>query len=879
MARTSNFTSGGRDYIFTDVRSTVGAAVYDRMPYAARVLAENVSRHLGAPGFSADDLQHLTVRDGAHGQRSIALKISRVILPDSSGIPALMDLAALRSAVARTGLSPEAVDTAVPVDLVIDHSLQVDVSGSQDADAQNLTLELRRNAERYRFLKWAQGAFANLKVYPPGSGIIHQVNIEQISTVVRTEETPAGAQAYPDTVVGGDSHTPMVSALGIIGWGVGGIEAESVMLGEPYMLPMPGFVGMRLTGQLREGITVTDLALTVTKLLREAGVVGSIVEFFGSSMARMAVPDRATLSNMAPEYGATTGFWAVDGRTLDYLRMTGRSEEQTQLVEDYCRATGLFRDADATEPDYDRVYELELSSVERTVSGPARPHNTRQPSGVPDSLRARMKELDMPLPEFLSGLIAIASITSCTNTANPHAMMRAGLVARAAAERGLAPPGWVKTSLAPGSLAVTRYLSAAGLLTPLEMLGFHVVGYACTTCGGKSGPLKDETLKLAEAEGQPLVAVLSGNRNFDGRIHPQLTASYLCAPALVVAYALAGRLNLDIEAEPLCRDNADAPVYLRDLWPTDAAVEAMVRAHVTPEVFKSSDEVPSLSAWREIKAPRESLFPWDRESSYIVEPPFFDGHADNPTTTEDFRGAHVLGIFGDGVATDHVSPGGEILADSEAGSYLQSLGVKQPDFNTYVGRRGNHEVMARATYANPKIRNLLVSGSEGGWTKLWPEGDVVSFFAASQAYRRRGVPLIVLAGSDFGVGSSRDWAAKGPALLGVRAIIARSFERIHRSNLIGMGVAPLVFAAGDSIEHLGLDGSEIFDIAGFDDALAEGTGLHVTARHAGGDVRDFAVHVDIRSTAEAALLGRGGIFQVGLAQALARLDSAPVVPY
>jgi len=867
MAHTDKFTSGERDYLFTDVRSLVDATVYDRMPYAARVLAENVARHVGEPGFNQDDLDRLTKRGRARGQCSIPLKISRVILPDSSGIPVLMDLAALRSAVARTGRSPEAVDTAVPVDLVVDHSLQVDISGTRDAAAQNLTLELHRNAERYRFVKWAQGAFANLNVHPPGSGIIHQVNIEQVSTVVRTVETTAGRVAYPDSVVGGDSHTPMVSALGIIGWGVGGIEAETVMLGEPYMLPMPEFVGMRLTGRLREGITVTDLALTVTRLLREAGVVGSFVEFFGPSVAGMTVPDRATLSNMAPEYGATTGFWAVDGRTLDYLGLTGRPTEQTQLVEDYSRAAGLFRDADAPEPDYDRVYELDLSSVARTVAGPAKPHNIRQPAGVPGSLSERMEEMGMPLPEILNGLIAIASITSCTNTANPHAMMRAGLVARAAERRGLVPPGWVKTSLAPGSLAVTRYLTTAGLMTSLEKTGFHVVGYACTTCGGKSGPLKDEALQLAQTEGQPLVAVLSGNRNFDGRIHPLLTASYLCAPALVVAYALAGRLNLDIETDPLCQDADGAPVYLRDIWPTDAAVDAMVDAHVLPDVFQSSDEVPSLSAWQAIKAPDAALFPWDQESSYIVEPPFFDHSADASAT--DLSDARVLGVFGNGLATDHISPGGEILADSEAGNYLQSLGIEQPDFNTYVGRRGNHEVMARATYANPKMRNQLVSQREGGWTKLWPEGEVVSFFTASETYRSRGVPLIVLAGSEFGVGSSRDWAAKGPALLGVRSIIARSFERIHRSNLIGMGIPPLLFTGGDSVERLGLDGSESFNLSGFTNALAEGTPVRVAARNRTGEVRDFVVQLDVRSAAEAALLERGGIFQVGLDQALA----------
>ncbi|MCB4771571.1 aconitate hydratase AcnA [Ancylobacter sp. Lp-2] len=865
MKALNRFRSGGSVYDFADARTHIGPDVYERLPFAARILAENVTRHLGEPGFTTRELDLLADRRRVGGHDSVALRIPRVILPDSSGIPVLMDLAALRTAVARRGLAPESIDTAVPVDLVVDHSLQVEASGVAGADVTNLAKELKRNMERYRFLRWAQSAFRSLTVFPPGSGIIHQVNIEQVAKVVRVEETGGRRIALPDMVVGGDSHTPMVAALGVLGWGVGGIEAESVLLGQAYVLPVPEFVGVRLMGRLPSGITVTDLALAITARLRSEGVVGSFVEFFGPAIASMSVPDRATLSNMAPEYGATTGFWAVDAQTLDYLRMTGRPDELVSLVEDYSRAAGTFREASSREPDYDRVVEVDLASVERSVSGPSKPYNIRRPSTVAASLLMRMKERRSPIPPEVKGLIAMASITSCTNTANPHAMMRAGLVAQAAAQRGLKPPSWVKTSLAPGSLAVSRYLTNAGLLEPLEQLGFHVVGYACASCGGKSGPLKEEVLRLA-GDDQPLVAVLSSNRNFDGRIHPLLTASYLCSPGLVIAYALTGTINVDVENDPLGIDASGVPIYLRDLWPSDAMVDEMVRRFVTPDVFRGGGEVASLAEWRNLSAPQGDQFPWDPASTYILEPPFLDRA---PGLGGSIQGARVLGIFGDALATDHVSPGGEIPLDSPAGQYLQSLGVTKDDFNTYVGRRGNHEVMARATYANSRIQNRMVPEREGWWTRVWPEGGAATVFEATEAYRERNIPLIVLAGRDFGIGSSRDWAAKGPALLGVRAIIAQSFERIHRSNLIGMGIVPLLFQPGQGVELLALDGSESYTIDDLDIAIGTGHPAHVILDRRDGSRQGFEVRVDVRSDAEASLLSRGGIFQAALERSLA----------
>jgi aconitate hydratase len=865
----SRFSAGDRTYAFHDVRAALGGPAHARLPYVARVLAENLLRNLGAPGVTQDVLHALADARVAPDTVALPLQVPRVLVPDSSGIPVLMDLAALRSAVARRGGDPARVDAMVPITLVVDHSLQVDVAASPDAEAINLAREIERNGERYRFLKWAGQAFDGLTVFPPGAGIIHQIHLEQVAAVTLVDRSRAPPVAFPDFAIAGDSHTPMVNALGVIGWGVGGIEIETVVLGEPCILPKPQFVGVRLAGALADGITMTDVALTLTEELRAAGVVGACVEFFGPAAFALTVPDRATLANMAPEYGATTGFWPIDEQTLAYLRTTGRSAEHLALIEAHARAAGLFRVASAADPIYDRVIAFDLGKVRRTVAGPGLPHARQDTSRVAASFRERAKaavatpQASDALPE---GAIGIAAITSCTNTSNPHGMIRAGLVAKAAVERGLKSAPWVKTSLAPGSRAVTTYLDRAGLLAPLAALGFDVVGYGCTTCAGKSGPLKPVAASAVEQNGRVLAAVLSGNRNFDGRIHRLVGANYLCSPALVVAFALAGRVTVDIDHDPIATDLIGTPVFLRDLWPKDPEVEAIVRRTVTSDVFVGTAEPGPLvkASWDALEAGRGVLFDWDAASSYIVEPPFFAADHVGFATVQLLEGARVLGIYGDDLSTDHVSPGGEIPADSPAGQYLASVGVKPAAFNTYVGRRGNHHVMMRGTYGNLRIRNRMAEGREGWWTKIYPEGEIITVPDAALRYRERNVPLIVLGGCNLGAGSSRDWAAKGPALLGVRAVIARSFERIHRSNLIGVGVVPLRFAEADSVEALKLVGSEEFSFEGIGEGIARRRPIGVHARRPGGEELRFEVFADVRSAAEADLLRRGGMFAAAL---------------
>jgi len=878
MTTTATFKAAGKTYAFHDVRAAIGADRFLRLPYVARVLAENVLRHLGRPGVSRAQLDALVDPAVAPDAAALPLHVPRVVLPDSSGIPVLMDLAALRSEIARRGGDPERIDAGVPIAFMVDHSLQVDAHATPDAEAINLRREFERNGERYRFLKWAEGAFKGLQVFPPGAGIIHQIHLEQVAAVTLVDDTQSPPVAYPDFAIGGDSHTPMVNALGVLGWGVGGIEIETAVLGEPYIVPKPEFVGVRLDGVPSAGITATDIVLTVTQILRAAGVVGAFVEFFGPGAAALTVPDRATLANMAPDYGATTGFWPVDEQTLAYLRLTGRSEEHVALVEAHARAAGLFRGAGAPDPAYDRLVPVDLAAIRRSIAGPGMPHIRQDTAGLAESfrMRARKSETDNASGEVPEGAIAIAAITSCTNTANAHGMIRAGLLAKTAVARGLTPQPWVKTSLAPGSRAVTTYLERAGLLAPLEALGFHVIGYGCTTCSGKSGPLKPQMTQAVEQHGRAVAAVLSGNRNFDGRIHRLVGASYLCAPALVVAFALAGRVTIDIERDALATDAAGAPVYLRDLWPDDAAVDAVVRAAVTPDVFASTARPSPLVAasWEAIAAPRGVLFPWDAASSYIVEPPFFAQPPSGFAGASRVAGARVLGVYGDGMTTDHVSPGGEIPADSPAGQYLQSLGIAPSGFNSYIGRRGNHHVMTRGTYSNLRTRNRM-AGREGWWTKVYPEGEIVTVFEAATLYRERNVPLIVLVGRDFGTGSSRDWAAKGPALLGVRAAIANSFERIHRSNLIGVGIVPLLFAPGASVDALGLDGSEEFSFDGVAAGIAGRAPIAVTARRGNAEPVRFDVHADVRSDAEADLLRRGGMFRAALARLTGAAAAAP----
>jgi aconitate hydratase len=886
MDMLSKFTASGKTYAFHDVRRALGADAFARMPYVARVLAENILRHIGRPGVTRAQLDALADPAVRPDAVALPLHVPRVVLPDSSGIPVLMDLAALRTEVARHGGDPARIDVGVPIAFMVDHSLQVDAHGSVDAEAINLKREFERNGERYRFLKWAEHALKGLQVFPPGSGIIHQIHLEQVAAVTLLDRAQTPPLAYPDFAIGGDSHTPMVNALGVLGWGVGGIEIETAVLGEPYVIPKPEFVGVRLEGAPAAGITATDIVLTLTQLLRQEGVVGAFVEYFGPGAAGLTVGDRATLANMAPDYGATTGFWPVDAQTLAYLRLTGRSEEHVSLVEAHARAAGLFRGAGAPDPHYDRVIVLDLASVHRSLAGPGMPHVRQDTAGVAESFRARARKTDSGAAsaEVPEGAIAIAAITSCTNTSHPHGMIRAGLLAQKAAARGLKSAPWVKTSLAPGSRAVTSYLERAELMAPLEALGFHVIGYGCTTCGGKSGPLKPVMAQAVEQQGRMAAAVLSGNRNFDGRIHRLVGASYLASPALVVAFALAGRVTIDIDTDAIATDPSGAPVYLRELWPDDAEVDAVVRRAVTPDVFTSTAAASPLvqTSWDGIDAPRGVLFPWDANSSYIVEPPFFAHRPPTFATQDRIAGARVLGIYADSFNTDHVSPGGEILPDSPSGQYLQSLGIAPAAFNSYIGRRGNHHVMMRGTYSHQRTKNRMVGGREGWWTRIYPGGEIATVFEAATQYGAQKIPLIVLGGRDFGTGSSRDWAAKGPALLGVRTIIARSFERIHRSNLVGVGILPLLFAEADSVDTLGLDGSEEFAMAGLTAGLATGTPIMVTAQRPDGAEIRFTVRADVRSPAEADLLRRGGMFQAALARLAAaapeRVAAAAATP-
>lgn len=867
--------SGGR-LCFADVADAAAAhgTVVDLLPYATRVLLENLCRSAlwGRPVGERDIAALLS----GTGAADLPLYVARVILPDSSGLPALQDLAALRDAVARAGGDATVVDALVPVDLIVDHSLQVDVWGTADAERRNLARELERNAERYRFLKWAQTAYRRLRVYPPGTGIIHQVNIESIASVVACSDHHGKRWAFPDFVIGGDSHTPMVNGLGVLGWGVGGIDAEAAMLGQAYIFPRPQVVGVRLTGRIAPPAMTTDAALLITQRLRAEGVAGCMVEYFGPAVPHLTVVERATIANMAPEYGATCGFFPVDEQTLAYLRQTGRSESHVGLVEAYCKANHLWR-ADADErPAYDRVIEIDLSVVAPAMAGPRRPQDRLPLAAVAPDFRAR---LEKPLSEggFGAGKaaasdvfpghggIALAAITSCTNTSNPAVMLAAGLVARRAVEKGLSVPSWVKTSMAPGSRVVTRYLENSGLLPFLETLGFNVIGYGCTTCGGKSGPLPAEIAAAIEQSGLVATAVLSGNRNFEGRIHKLIRANYIGAPPLVVLYALAGRIDIDFDSEPVGHDSDSAPVYLRDLWPTQAEIDALLPFARDPELFAAvyDDKAAGAGAWEELVAPEGVTYPWDRQSHYLVEPPFFarTGGADPVADLARSLGhARVLAAFGNSLTTDHISPSGEIPLDTPAGQYLAGAGIAQKDFNTYVGRRGNFEVMTRATFANIRIKNALMPEVEGGLTRHFPDGEAMTVFDAAMRYRQENVAAIVLGGKEYGTGSSRDWAAKGTALLGVRAVIAESFERIHRANLVGMGVLPLAFRPGKGWRQLGLTGSERFSFEGIEKAVHSGAPVRVTAEGEQGAVV-FEAEPQLLTEAERALLVAGGILR------------------
>ena len=849
-----------------------------RLPYSLKILLENLLRHEDGRTVTADDIRALASWDPkAEPSREIAFRPARVLMQDFTGVPAVVDLAAMRDAMADLGGDPARINPLEPAELVIDHSVQIDRFGAPDAFEFNAAREYERNRERYQFLKWGQNAFDNFKVVPPDTGIVHQVNLEYLARVVFDSE----GMAYPDTLVGTDSHTTMINGLGVLGWGVGGIEAEAAMLGQPISMLIPQVIGFRLTGELAEGATATDLVLTVVERLRQYGVVGKFVEFFGPGLEHLSLADRATLANMAPEYGATCGIFPIDAETLTYLRLTARSEAQIALVEAYARAQGLFHEPGQPEAEYTDVIELDMSTVVPSIAGPKRPQDRIRLSDAATKFREDLTALkeerhleSRPVETEIGGervrledgFIAIASITSCTNTSNPAVMLGAGLLARKAHERGLQVKPWVKTSLAPGSQVVTEYLRRAGLLADLESLGFAVVGYGCTTCIGNSGPLP-EAVSKAIAEGNlTACSVLSGNRNFEGRVHPEVRMNYLASPPLVVAYAIAGHMNVDVYNEPLGVDREGRPVYLRDLWPSLAEINAVMRESVDREEFERiyANVFEGEDRWRALEAPTDRRFSWDPDSTYIRKPPYFEGLSRNPEAVTDISGARVLALLGDSVTTDHISPAGAIKPDSPAGQYLLSKGVKPEDFNSLGARRGNHEVMMRGTFANIRLRNLLAPGTEGGVTRHLPDGELMSIFDAAMKYREEGVPLVVIAGKEYGSGSSRDWAAKGPKLLGVRAVIAESFERIHRTNLVCMGILPLQFMEGENAQVLGLTGEEVYHIEG----LGDGTAKEVTVRavSADGSEKRFTARVRIDTPQEVEYYRHGGILPYVLRQ-------------
>ena len=867
-----------------------------RLPFSMKILLENLLRREDDAFVRADDIRALAQWDAnAVPQKELSFMPARVLLQDFTGVPCVVDLAAMRDAVIRLGGDPDRVNPLQPVELVIDHSVQVDFFARPDAFALNAELEFSRNRERYAFLRWGQRAFRNFRVVPPDTGIVHQVNIEHLARVVFAETIGGATVAYPDTLVGTDSHTTMVNGLGVVGWGVGGIEAEAVMLGQPISMLIPQVLGFRLTGRLPKGATATDLVLTITEALRRHGVVGKFVEFFGDGLRHLTIADRATLGNMCPEYGATVAIFPIDAMTLDYLRFTGRDESRVRLVETYARAQGLFRTDDAPDAVYSGVLELDLSTVEPSLAGPKRPQDRvsltqakaafrsalpsmqvapKSPTSAGDNggrlspatsasaaMQAGVAVADAEFDELDHGAVVIAAITSCTNTSNPSVMLGAGLLAKKAVEKGLARKPWVKSSLAPGSKVVTKYLEAAGLTPYLDRLGFNLVGYGCTTCIGNSGPLPDDVSAVVREKNLVVCSVLSGNRNFEGRIQQEVRANYLASPPLVVAYALAGWITKDLTTEPLGEDAKGRPVYLKDIWPSEQELqETMLRA-VNADMFRSSyaDVFAGDERWQKLAVAEGSRFAWDPSSTYVRQPTFLEGMTMKAVPPADVRGARVLALLGDSVTTDHISPAGSIKADSPAGQYLTAHGVKPADFNSYGARRGNHEVMMRGTFANVRLRNQLAPGTEGGWTRYQPGGEQMTIYDASGKYREAGVPLLVVAGKEYGSGSSRDWAAKGTLLLGVKAVIAESFERIHRSNLVNMGVLPLQFKSGETAASLALSGTEEFSLPGVADGLTPRGEVRVVARDADGRSREFTVVARIDTPEELVAFRDGGI--------------------
>jgi len=852
-----------------------------RLPFSLKILLENLLRHEDGIDITHGDIEAVAKWDPqAKPETEIAFTPSRVVLQDFTGVPAVVDLAAMRDAMKNLGGDPELINPLSPAELVIDHSVQVDHYGNTDALAINNEIEFGRNNERYSFLKWGKSAFSNFSVVPPNTGIVHQVNLEHLARVIFGVERDGELIAYPDTVVGTDSHTTMINGIGVLGWGVGGIEAEAAMLGQAITMLIPQVVGFKLTGELPEGATATDLVLTVVQMLRELGVVGKFVEFFGEGLTTLPLADRATIANMAPEYGATCGIFPVDEESLNYLRLSGRSDEQVKLVEAYARAQGMFHSADSVDAEYSAVLELDMSTVVPSLAGPKRPQDRILLTEAKQAYLRDMTEFtkDRQGPgsatvdyngeqfELEDGAVVIAAITSCTNTSNPAVMLGAGLLARNAAAKGLRAKPWVKTSLGPGSRVVTDYLNKADLMDDLEAMGFYVVGYGCTTCIGNSGPLPQAIGDAVRANNLVACSVLSGNRNFEGRIHANIKMNYLASPPLVVAYAIAGNLNVDITSESLGNDQDGNPVYLRDIWPSSHEIQQCITDSVTAEMFKKSyaSVFSGDERWQSIDSPAGEMFDWQDDSTYIQNPPYFEGMSMDLEPVTDIQGARCLARLGNSITTDHISPAGAIAEDSPAGEYLKSRGVPRDQFNSYGSRRGNHQVMMRGTFANVRLRNQLAPGTEGGWTTFQPDGEQMTIFDASMQYQKNNTPLIVIAGTEYGTGSSRDWAAKGTQLLGVKAVITASFERIHRSNLVGMGVLPLNFMEGDDADSLGLDGTETFDIEGLGDGSAKQ--VTVTAVATDGRVTSFPARVRLDTPKEVEYYRHGGILNFVLRQ-------------
>ena len=851
-----------------------GIGRVSKMPVCLRVVLESVLRNCDGTLVTENDVRALANWNAAApADTEIPFTVARVLLQDLTGVALLVDLAAMRDAVAKLGRDPALIEPLVPMDMVVDHSVQIDYAGTPDAFRKNIEKDFSRNTERYELLKWGQGAFKTFSVVPPAVGICHQVNLEHLARVVFEKETAAGTVFYPDSVVGTDSHTTMVNGIGVVGWGVGGIEAEAGMLGQPVCFQTPEVIGVHLTGTLPEGVLATDLALRVTEILRAAKVVGKFVEFFGEGAGTLSLADRATVANMAPEYGATMGFFPVDEKTLDYLRLTGRDEKKVALVRDYLQAQGIFGMPKAGEINYTKVIELDLSTITRSVAGPKRPQDRIELGNVKNVFEkfvAETKGAPTSAGTLRDGSVVVAAITSCTNTSNPSVLIAAGLLAKRAVEKGLRVPAHVKTSLAPGSRVVTDYLNATGLTPYLDKLGFNLVGYGCATCIGNSGPLAPEIEEAIRKEKLITASVLSGNRNFEARIHPLIKSNFLMSPPLVVAFAIAGKIDIDLETEPLGVGADGAPVYLKDIWPKQAEIDALISAGVKPEMFAkryaSFDD--ATAEWKTVPASKGALFGWRNDSTYVQLPPYFDGFGMEPPPPAKLSGMRPLAILGDSVTTDHISPAGAFSPETPAGKYLSERGVPREKFNTYGSRRGNDRIMVRGTFANVRIKNKMADGKEGGFTKLQPAGTLTTIFEASEAYKRAGTPLIVFAGADYGMGSSRDWAAKGAALLGVRAVVARSFERIHRSNLIGMGVIPLEFTNGESAETLGLDGTETFDIEGLENPVKPKQTVTLVIRRANGEIVKTTLRCRIDTLAESHYLANGGILQYVLRKIL-----------